>query len=600
MGTQYRVEHMDKIGRYEILDELGRGAMGVVLRARDPAIGRLVAIKTIRLVEFSDPQERQQLRERLFREAQSAGVLSHPGIVTIYDVGEENDVTYITMEYVNGPTLEKILSGEEPPEPARFTDWLRQTAAALDYAHRKGIVHRDIKPANVMIHDDGKIRITDFGIAKISASQGMTQTGVAVGTPFYMSPEQIRGLSVDGRADQFSLAVIAYEILTGEKPFHADSLPTLFFQIISEAASAPQRINPTLGPQVDTVLRKAMAKEPAGRYVTCTEFVNALEAACNAKKGWKTLPRGAAKSMPTVVAPVPEIKPARPVLPPVPKPTHAEARSESIFGRMVAILLALVVVGAILIYGPRFYKDWKNERTAPAQEPVKKEEAKPQPVKSPIPEKPSPAPEAAAPSASQPAPAAPSSTTPETPTAAPPQPETKAPATPAPESEAPPPPPKRVERPKPAPVAAKNVLPSIQEVLVTTMPSGATIIFDDGAQICHAPCTAQLPSGRHTLAATLPGYHSEMRIFEVHDQTMGVTVDMKRLAGVLRVESDPPGAAIVINGQRQSQTTPASITLSVGKYSLTVSKDGFRKSDQDFEIKDGSFVKITFTLSPAR
>ena len=597
MGTQYRVEHMDKIGRYEILDELGRGAMGVVLRARDPAIGRLVAIKTIRLLEFSDPQERQQLRERLFREAQSAGVLSHPGIVTIYDVGEENDLTYITMEYVNGPTLEKILSGDEPPEPARFVDWLRQTAAALDYAHRKGIVHRDIKPANVMIHDDGKIRITDFGIAKISASQGMTQTGVAVGTPFYMSPEQIRGLSVDGRADQFSLAVIAYEILTGAKPFHADSLPTLFFQIISEAASSPQRINPTLGPQVDVVLRKAMAKEAAGRYVTCTEFVNALEAACNAKAGWKTLPRGAAQSMPTVVAPTPEIKPAHPVLPPVPKPAHGEARSEGIFGRMVAILLTLVIVGAILIYGPRFYKDWKNG-TVPNQEPVKEEAAKPEPAK---PDKPNPAPEAAVPSASHVAPTAPSSTTPETPTPAPSEPEAKAPAKPAPEREAPKPPPKRVEsRPKPAPAAVKAVVPSIQEVLVTTMPSGATVIFDDGGQVCHAPCTVQLASGRHTLAATLPGYHSEMRIFEVRDQTMGVTVDMKRLSGILRVESDPPGAAIVINGQRQGQTTPASITLPVGKYTLEVSKEGFKKSDQDFQVKDGSFVKITFTLSPAR
>ena len=215
---------MEQIGRYRILDELGRGATGVVYRAQDPAIGRIIAIKTIRLSDFTDEAERERLRERLFREAQSAGMLSHPNIVTIYDIAEENGLAYIFMECVDGPPLEKILNGAEADSGARTRlAILRQTATALDYAHKKGIVHRDIKPANIMIHERTHAKITDFGVAKIM-SQQMTQSGVMMGTPNYMSPEQVQGHAVDGRADQFSLAVIAYEVLTGEKPFLADQL----------------------------------------------------------------------------------------------------------------------------------------------------------------------------------------------------------------------------------------------------------------------------------------------------------------------------------------------------------------------------------------
>ncbi len=176
---------MKQIGRYQILGELGRGAMGVVYRALDPAIGRPVAIKTIRLREITDESERERLRERLFREAQSAGIVSHPGIVTVYDVGDEDEVTYIAMEYVDGPTLETLMSGADPLEPARALDILKQTAAALDFAHKKGIVHRDIKPANIMLTADGVAKITDFGVAKLSQSQQMTQAGTVVGTPNY-------------------------------------------------------------------------------------------------------------------------------------------------------------------------------------------------------------------------------------------------------------------------------------------------------------------------------------------------------------------------------------------------------------------------------
>ena len=207
---------MRQVGRYQIGEELGRGAMGVVYKAQDPAIGRVVAIKSIRLSDLTDEDERRRMRDRLFREAQSAGVLSHPNIVTIYDIAEEDGMAYIFMEYVNGPTLEKLLGARYPPERETLLSLLRQTAGALDYAHRKGIVHRDIKPANIMVHDNAIAKITDFGVARI-ASQQMTHSGAMMGTPNYMSPEQVEGHPVDGRADQFSLAVVAYEIFTGEK-----------------------------------------------------------------------------------------------------------------------------------------------------------------------------------------------------------------------------------------------------------------------------------------------------------------------------------------------------------------------------------------------
>src|SRR5579863_9422538 len=254
--------------------------MGVVYRAQDPAIGRIVAIKTIRLSDLTDPTERERLRDRLFREAQTAGVLSHPHIVTIYDIAEENGLAYIFMEFVDGPPLEKLLGEPTPPDRDLILAILRQTASALDYAHSKGIVHRDIKPANIMLHEGVQAKVTDFGVAKI-LSQQMTQSGTMMGTPNYMSPEQVQGHAVDGRADQFSLAVIAYEIITGEKPFLADQLPSLLYRIVREDPVAPQRLNPSVGPQMEAVLRKALSKNATERYASCMEFIEALAVACN-------------------------------------------------------------------------------------------------------------------------------------------------------------------------------------------------------------------------------------------------------------------------------------------------------------------------------
>src|ERR1019366_4872574 len=219
------LERMDRIGRYKIVRELGRGAMGVVYHAIDPNIGRPVAIKTISFGGTRKPEEIDRQRERLFREARSAGMLSHPGIVTIYDVEQQGDLAYIAMEYVDGPTLAQVLSEADPLNAERMFSILAQTA--------------------------------DFGIAKITAAENLTMTGSIVGTPHYMSPEQVQGQPVDGRSDQFSLAVIAYEMLTGEKPYTGEHLTTVVYKIVAEEPVPPHHLNPSLSTGIENVLRKA-------------------------------------------------------------------------------------------------------------------------------------------------------------------------------------------------------------------------------------------------------------------------------------------------------------------------------------------------------
>jgi len=267
---------MQRLGAYEVISEVGRGGMGVVYRALDPIIQRHVALKVIRLQEILDPEQRAAHRERLFREARSAGILSHPAIVTVYQVGEDNDTAYIAMEFVNGPTLDQLLAAEPHPKTKHIFAVLRPVATALDYAHSRGVVHRDIKPSNIMIGEGGAVKITDFGVAKISTST-VTRTGMRVGTPFYMSPEQVQGRPVDGRTDQYSLAIMAYQMFTGERPYKADTLPTLMYKILSEQPEIPALLIRSVGQGLGIVLCKALSKNPEARFSTCMEFVAALE-----------------------------------------------------------------------------------------------------------------------------------------------------------------------------------------------------------------------------------------------------------------------------------------------------------------------------------
>jgi serine/threonine protein kinase len=535
--------------------------MGIVYKAQDPAIGRTIAIKSIRLLELTEDAERERLRERLFREAQSAGILSHPGIVTIYDIAEEHGMAYIFMEFVNGPPLEKMLRHEQTPDKETLLSILRQTAAALDYAHKKGIVHRDVKPANIMIHEDGTAKVTDFGVAKI-ISQEMTLAGTMLGTPSYMSPEQVQGGTISGRADQFSLGVVAYEVLTGEKPFAAEYLPTLLYKIVREDPLPPQRLNSTLGPQVEVVMRKALAKNPADRFDTCTDFINALATACNATKGWMPIPRGTSQSMPTVgsqdgmaetIADVPRQPPndfSQTVIAIEPIARRMQPVEPSHVARNVvlsALVVALVCVGAFVVI---------QKATAPKQEGVVVRPPTPAPTPAPVPPPPS-----------EPAPAP-------------------------------------VETPAPTPAAAGDPparstprpaqLPADGTFQLTTSPAGADALFDDERR-CITPCTMTLPMGRHTFVVRHEGYREARRIIELPQDT-GLIIDLARASGTLSLISIPPGLTVIVDGQEQPRKTPTSLTLPVGLHQIRVT-DGNRKQEFSVDVKDGALVSRTIELT---
>ncbi len=267
-----------KLGRYEVLSELGKGAMGVVYLAKDPVIGRLVAIKTIRTASLGDDDsEVREFKERFVREAQTAGILNHPNIVTIHDIGEDVDTrtSFIAMEYIEGKNLKSMLSEKTKFTYDQIADTIAQVGEALDYAHRKGIIHRDVKPANIIITTDRKVKITDFGIAKI-ASSNLTSTGQFLGTPNYMSPEQVSGAPVDGRSDIFSLGVVLYELLTNRKPFLGDNLTAISYKIVHEDFTPPAELLAEVPSDFNAIVARAMAKDPWNRYQRGKDFALAL------------------------------------------------------------------------------------------------------------------------------------------------------------------------------------------------------------------------------------------------------------------------------------------------------------------------------------
>ncbi|HUR37490.1 MAG TPA: serine/threonine-protein kinase, partial [Terriglobales bacterium] len=295
------------IGRYEILGELGKGAMGKVYRAQDPNIGRIVALKTMRIdVHGSDDVE---ILRRFKHEAKLAGVLNHGNIVTIYDAGEHDGVFYMAMEYLEGHTLQTLLHNHRTLPPDRIVEISRQVCAGLDYAHSHNVIHRDVKPANIMITNDNVVKIMDFGIAKSAAD--MTTTGQVLGTPTYMSPEQVRGKVLDGRSDLFSFGVVLYEMVVGEKPFTGQTITTIIYKIIHEAAIPPRELDVTVHPGISTIIMKALAKNPAERYQTGADLVRDLV-------NYKSVGSDTESTKIIAAAAAPAGKPAGPVIPAAP------------------------------------------------------------------------------------------------------------------------------------------------------------------------------------------------------------------------------------------------------------------------------------------
>lgn len=273
-----------QLGRYQIEKELGKGAMGVVYLGRDPTIGRVVAIKTMALAEEFDSSDLDEVRRRFFREAETAGRLSHPNIVTIYDAGEEHELAYIAMEFLKGRDLSVFTAADQLLPPRRALEIAIQVAEALDYAHGQNVVHRDIKPANIMYEPEaGTVKVTDFGVARITDAS-KTRTGMVLGTPSYMSPEQLSGKKVDGRSDLFSLASTLFQLLTGKLPFSGDSMAELMFRIANQPHPDILQLQPTLPPTLKLVLDKALAKKPEERFQSGSELALALRRCLNGMK----------------------------------------------------------------------------------------------------------------------------------------------------------------------------------------------------------------------------------------------------------------------------------------------------------------------------
>jgi tRNA A-37 threonylcarbamoyl transferase component Bud32 len=370
---------IDHIGKYEIRREIGRGAMGVVYEAYDPMIKRVVALKTIRQDQLSG-EDSTQMVNRFRREAQAAGRLNHPNIVSIYDFGEESGVWYIAMEFVHGRELKQCFEANERFRIPDIVRIMKQILGALDYSHRQGVIHRDIKPANIFLLNDGSVKVGDFGIAHIEASN-LTQVGTVLGTPSYMSPEQIMGLPVDGRSDLFSAGVILYQFLTGERPF-SGSATTTMQKVLKEDPLPPSSLNIQVLPVMDSVVRKALAKNADDRYQKAQVFADAIGAATSTAPSpvaaaagssdatiivpldAKTTKAAATASGTNAPAPIPARATAAPVSAPVTATTALPARNPAL---VVVIVAAAIAIGAGAWFAyQRFGPDTAKVAQAPA------------------------------------------------------------------------------------------------------------------------------------------------------------------------------------------------------------------------------------------
>ncbi len=355
----------DHLGRYEILRRLGAGAMGEVYLAEDPQIGRRVAVKTVR-VEEGKPQEMEERKRRLLREARAAGRLLHPNIVALFDAGEDQGLLYLAFEWVDGCDLAQRIEGE-PLTLREAIAIVRQAAEGLDYAHRQGIVHRDIKPSNLLLGGGGQVKISDFGIAKLAdQTSDLTMTGSVVGSPHYLSPEQIRGDELDGRSDLFSLGVLFYEVLSRHRPFEGESLTTLVYQILHRDPPSIAVNRPELGTRLEGILQRMLHKDRDERFPSAGELARAL-AECaqelpasilDAPAARDGAPPDATRRMSTSERAAPVVPPPA-VPPPPPSPTQTPtvlvapraAAPASRSGLWIAAAVGLALVVALIAGG---------------------------------------------------------------------------------------------------------------------------------------------------------------------------------------------------------------------------------------------------------
>jgi predicted Ser/Thr protein kinase len=576
---------LQTVGRYEITGELGRGAMGVVYKALDPTIGRTVALKTMRLdVHGLDAQE---MVRRFQNEARAAGVLNHPNIVTIYDAGEEDGIFYIAMEFIEGTTLHELLAEQRVLATDEVLQLMRQICRGLDYAHSNGIVHRDIKPANIMITANGTVKIMDFGIAK-SGGQ-VTNTGQVLGTPNYMSPEQVKGRPLDGRSDLFSLGVILYEMLTGEKPFVGQNVTTIIYKIVNETPITPRDLDVTVHPGLSAIVTKALAKAPDDRYQTGADLVRDLENYKLAAGPVRTGSTAAIGPLPekTVVLPVRVISGSTvrvaaaatvPAKGPIPlrRPTTAILSTKR--SQLLATIATILILGCAMggyAYHRTQVKMRQLAEEAKAREARQQAEREREPIAIAIP----------APTPANKETIAPDTTVKFFPAKK--QPNTQ-----------------KQPAPQKATSSPNQVFVQQSELKLISQPDGAKVEIDGWSEPNWiTPFTAShLAAGRHSIVFTKAGYLQQTRSVEsVAAKSIDVSAELAPAVSTIVVTSNPQGADVWVDGKDSGMNTPAQLTVEKGFHKVTVRKAGFKDASIEDNLSEGqtlSFSPVLLSVNP--
>jgi serine/threonine protein kinase len=613
------VTTLTKAGRYDLREELGRGAMGVVFHGFDPMIGRDVAVKTLRLSEAGTGLSREELIGRFQTEARAAGLLAHPNIVVVFDAGEEGGLFYITMEFVEGRSLQSLIDAHQPFPVPRVLKLMEQVCSALDFAHQHNVVHRDIKPANLMLTSDDTVKITDFGTAKI-LQFGTAQTAHVMGTPSYMSPEQVKGSPVDGRSDIFSLGVILYELMTGEKPFPGENITTVMYKIINEEPIPPRELDSSIHPGLSAVISRALAKDPAARYQSCHELLNALKNYHEMMSPDATVRMAPVSSQSVQGGSRPSTQPQRVAALPAGGTSHVANTSpqfilpvpveENARKNPGGLLLTFLLLGIIGYAGYRVYPPlldlWQR-----AREPMKNLTTRAKAERAPVapnvdatsmkPE----APSKAAPQTAAPAPTTAIASAPvekvalrdaSQPLAGPTAPvRTPEPALPIANSAD-----KSIALQKPAP----PVGPSPAHLLETKIRAElAGQPLADKVKI-QATANALTFSGSLTLAEHrelfqhLPTVPAGVRVIDdtefAEDQN---PIPTPASVGWIWVRSSPPAARILVDGAETGLRTPARLELQVGEHDLRLVRRGFGTAHRSVTVGQGQTMQVTETLS---